>query len=310
MVFALRIPGASNLGSQTRMSARLTRLITWEVIDLSRGSSTLRSMTTIAPQSLKVGSLVREWRTRRRRSQMDLALEVGVSARHLSFVETGRSKPSPELLLSLADHLEVPLRERNVFMLAAGYAPRYMRTPLDDPSMARANAALERLLASHDPYPGVVIDRAWNVMLSNSAAFRLTAALPAKLTAPKLNVFRACLHPDGLAPSTRNFKEWGTYLVGQLRRLKILTNDPEVSELLMEVDQYPTVAVLDAAYDKTSEEPSILVPWNVSIGDNELSFFTTLTAFGTPRDITLDEVAVELFYPADEATPRLLAATT
>jgi DNA-binding XRE family transcriptional regulator len=265
------------------------------------------AMTTIALPNVKVGPLVREWRMRRRRSQMDLALEVGVSARHLSFVETGRSKPSPELVLSLADHLDVPLRDRNVFMLAAGYAPRYNRTPLDDPSMTHVRAALQKLLDGHHPYPGVVIDRGWNVVLANPAAARLTAGLPGQLTAPRLNVFRVCLHPDGLAAQTLNFKEWGTYLLGQLRRLDALTNDPEVSALLEEISRYPTVLAVDAASERSPEEPPLLVPWQVRLGGNELSFFTTLTTFGTPRDITLDELAVELFYPADDATDRLLA---
>jgi DNA-binding XRE family transcriptional regulator len=262
-------------------------------------------MTTIALPNVKVGPLVREWRMRRRRSQMDLALEVGVSARHLSFVETGRSKPSPELVLSLADHLDVPLRDRNVFMLAAGYAPRYNRTPLDDPSMAPVRGALQKLLEGHDPYPGVVIDRGWNVVLANPAASRLSAGLPAELTSPRFNVFRVCLHPDGLASHTLNFKDWGTYLVGQLRRLDALSNDPEVSALLAEVSGYPTVLALDAS-ERIPEDPPLLVPWNVRLGENELSFFTTLTTFGTPRDITLDELAVELFYPANDATEWLL----
>jgi transcriptional regulator with XRE-family HTH domain len=261
--------------------------------------------TTLAQPTVKVGPLVREWRTRRRRSQMDLALEVGVSARHLSFVETGRSKPSPELLLSLADHLDVPLRDRNVFMLAAGYAPRYGQTPLGDRSMERVRAALRKLLDGHDPYPGVVIDRAWNVVLANPAAARLSAALPPELATPTLNVFRACWHPNGLAGQTGNFEEWGSYLVGQLRRLMTLTNDPEIAELLEEVSRYPTVAALDSA-NQANDEPALLVPWTLRLGDDELSFFTTLTTFGTPRDITLDEVAVELFYPADEPTARLL----
>jgi transcriptional regulator with XRE-family HTH domain len=262
-------------------------------------------MTAIAPPNVKVGPLVREWRMRRRRSQLDLALEVGVSARHLSFVETGRSKPSPELVLSLADHLDVPLRDRNVFLLAAGYAPRYQRTPLDDPSMAQVRAALQKLLEGHDPYPGVVIDRGWNVVLANPAAARLTADLPADLTSPRLNVFRVCLHPDGLAKQTLNFKVWGSYLLGQLRRLDDLSNDPEVAALYEEVRQYPGVAALDTT-DRSLEEPPLLVPWNVRLGEHELSLFTTLTTFGTPRDITLDELAVELFYPADDATTRLL----
>ena len=149
-----------------------------------------------------VGPLVRDWRTRRRRSQMDLALEVGVSPRHLSFVETGRSRPSPELLLAVADRLEVPLRERNALLLAAGYAPRYPQTSLDDGSMARVRATLQRLLAAHDPYPGVVIDRAWNVVMVNSAAGLLVRDLPPTLLGPPLNVFRVCLHPDGLAART------------------------------------------------------------------------------------------------------------
>ena len=260
-----------------------------------------------AQPNVKVGPLVREWRMRRRRSQMDLALDVGVSARHLSFVETGRSKPSPELLLLLADHLDVPLRDRNVFMLAAGYAPRYRQTPLDDRAMERVRSALQQLLDGHDPYPGVVIDRAWNIVLANPAAARLSAALPPELATPTINVFRACLHPDGLAGLTRNFEEWGGYLMGQLRRLKALTNDPEVTALLEEVSRYPTVAALDAA-NQASDEPALLVPWTLRLGDDELSFFTTLTTFGTPRDITLDEVAVELFYPADQPTAGLLHA--
>ena len=143
--------------------------------------------------------MVKDWRVRRRRSQLDLAYAVGVSPRHLSFVETGRSKPSPELLLALADGLDVPLRERNVFLVAAGYAPRYSETSLDSAAMTKARAALQRLLDTHNPYPGVVIDRQWNVVLANEAASLLTIALPEHLLGPPLNVFRACLHPDGLA---------------------------------------------------------------------------------------------------------------
>ena len=162
-----------------------------------------------------VGPLVKEWRGRRRRSQLDLALEVGVSARHLSFVETGRSKPSPELVLTLADHLDVPLRERNTLLLAAGYAPRYRETPLHDPSMDQVRASLDRLLAAHDPYPGVVIDAHWDVVVANQAAGLLTALLPPTLAGPPLNVFRACLHPDGLARLTRNLEPWADLPAGR-----------------------------------------------------------------------------------------------
>ncbi len=162
------------------------------------------------------GALVRDWRQRRRRSQLDLALETGVSTRHLSFVETGRARPSPELLLALADQLEIPLRDRNALLLAAGYAPRYGETGLDDPAMTAVRAALQRMLTLHDPYPAVVIGQNWDVMQANEAAGRLVAALPPALAGPPLNVFRACLHPEGLAAATLNFPEWAGYLLGQL----------------------------------------------------------------------------------------------
>lgn len=256
-----------------------------------------------------VGPLVREWRTRRRRSQMDLALDVGVSPRHLSFVETGRSRPSPELVLALADRLEVPLRESNALLLAAGYAPRYPETSLDAPTMARVRTALERLLDAHDPYPGVVIDRAWNVVLTNRAAGTLVGSVPEHLLGPPLNVFRVCLHPEGLAASTRNFDEWGSYLLHQLRRLVALTADPDLALLEHEVRGYRNVVSLreDSRWSGW-EDPALLVPLRLDSGGVELSMFTTLTTFGTPQDITLAEVAVELFFPADDITERVLRA--
>jgi transcriptional regulator with XRE-family HTH domain len=258
-----------------------------------------------------VGTLVREWRGRRHRSQLDLALEIGVSARHLSFVETGRAKPSPELVIALAEGLEVPLRERNTMLLAAGYAPRYGETSLAEPSMAMMHAAIQRLLDAHDPYPGLVIDRHWNVVLSNRAAGALVAGLPVELLGPPLNVYRVCLHPEGLAAHTRNFPAWATYLLHQLRRSVVLTNDPTLSALQEEVAAYPNVAELirnerGAAW----EEPPLLVPVVVELGGAVLSLFTTLTTFGTPRDITLDELAVELFFPADPQTEELLRGGT
>lgn len=259
------------------------------------------------------GALLRDWRQRRHRSQLDLALETGVSARHLSFVETGRARPSPELLLALADQLDMPLRERNSLLLAAGYAPRYRQTGLDDPSMATVRATLERMLGLHDPYPGVVIDQSWNVVLANGAAARLASLLPPELAGPPLNVFRACLHPAGLAAATLNFADWAGYLLGQLNRLRVLTGDPAVSGLADEVARYPNVAALGdwhaAARWPESEAPpgsALLVPWRLRLGGAELSFFTTLTTFGTPRDITLAELAVELFYPADDSTAEAL----
>ena len=255
-----------------------------------------------------VGPLVKEWRGRRRRSQLDLALEVGVSARHLSFVETGRSKPSPELVLTLAHHLEVPLRERNTLLLAAGYAPRFQETPLHDPSMDHVRASLTRLLDAHHPYPGVVIDAHWDVVLANQAAGLLTALLPPPLAGPPVNVFRACLHPEGLARMTRNLEPWATYLLGQLHRMVTATADPVLVDLEREIHAYPNIAPIVATALWDDADPGLLVPVELVVGDQVLALFTTLTSFGTPRDITLAELAVELFYPADAATEAALRA--
>ena len=264
-------------------------------------------MTTVVA-ARGAGALVRDWRQRRRRSQMDLALETGVSTRHLSFVETGRARPSPELLLALADQLEIPLRDRNALLLAAGYAPRYAETGLDDPAMAAARAALQRMLHLHGPYPGLVIGQNWDVMQANAAARRLAAAVPPALAGPPLNVFRACLHPNGLAAATLNFPEWAGYLLGQLGRLRLLTDDPAVAALAREVAGYPNVVALGdwRAAAPGSGGQAVLVPWQVRLHGTELSLFITLTTFGAPRDITLADLAVELFYPADEQTAALL----
>jgi transcriptional regulator with XRE-family HTH domain len=239
---------------------------------------------------------------------MDLAYEVGVSPRHLSFVETGRSRPSPELVLTLAEHLEVPLRDRNVLLLAAGYAPRFGETPLDAAAMTRARAALQRMLDTHDPYPGVVIDRVWNVVLANQAAGELLAGLPDDLLGPPVNVFRVCLHAEGIAGRTLNFPEWAAYLLGQLHRTAALTGDPAVRDLLDEVTAYPNVAALGDWRAESRDEVELLIPLRLAVPDGELSLFTTLTTFGTPQDITLEELAVELFFPADDATEARLRA--
>jgi transcriptional regulator with XRE-family HTH domain len=254
-------------------------------------------------QDSGVGALMRDWRTKRRRSQLDLSLDVGVSARHLSFVETGRSRPSPELVLAVAEHLDVPLRERNRMLLAAGFAPRYSQLPLDAGAMHTVRASLQRMLDAHDPYPGVVIDRQWNVLLANTAAATLVRDLPAHVVEPQLNVFRVCLHRDGLARVTANFDDWATYLLRQIRRTCELTGDAGLAAIESEVLGYPNVADLQRA-DATGEwdDPPLLVPFVLRQGGAELSMFTTLTTFGTPRDVTLEELCVELFFPADEET--------
>ncbi len=255
----------------------------------------------------KVGELLQEWRHRRNRSQLELSSEVGVSARHLSFVETGRSRPSPELVIALCNHLEVPLRDRNAMLLAAGYAPRYTQSSLDDPSMRVVRRSLQRMLDAHDPYPGVVIDRRWNVVLANSAAMALVAGLAPQALGTPLNVFRMCLHPEGLAARTLNFEEWAAYLVGQIRRTVRLTFDEALMALEREVLAYPNVAALPrVTHESFDGEPPLLVPLQLDTGEARWSLFTTLTTFGTPRDITLEEISVELFFPADDATEALM----
>ncbi|HSB87367.1 MAG TPA: helix-turn-helix transcriptional regulator [Ilumatobacteraceae bacterium] len=254
-----------------------------------------------------VGDLLRDWRTRRRRSQLDLALDVGVSTRHLSFVETGRSRPSPELVLALAQHLDVPLRERNSLLLAAGYAPRYSHVALDDPAMNHVRTSVQRMLDAHDPYPGVAIDRQWNIVIANHAALGMLNGLPDSVLGPPPNVYRLCLHPDGLARRTNNFTDWASYLLAQLRRSIRLTGDAHLEMLLDEVTSYPNVVRLSPLLGSAEgDDPPLLVPFRMATPAGELSLFTTLTTFGTPLDVTLDELAIELFFPADDRSDQLL----
>ncbi|MEB0113539.1 helix-turn-helix transcriptional regulator [Variovorax sp. RTB1] len=254
-----------------------------------------------------VGALLRDWRSRRGRSQMDLALDVGVSTRHLSFIETGRSRPSPAMLEALTGALEVPLRERNRLLLVAGYAPRYTARALDDAGMQQVRNALDRLLLAHEPHPGLVLDRQWNVVLANRSATALAALLPEHLKKPDFNMFRASLHPQGLAELTENFAEWATYLLQTLRRTIVSSGDAALAALEQEVLAYPNVAALASAGRSDAHlETPLLVPCVLRLPHGRLSMFTTLTTFGTPRDITLEELSIELFYPADESTEALL----
>jgi transcriptional regulator with XRE-family HTH domain len=239
---------------------------------------------------------------------MDLALDVGISARHLSFIETGRSKPSAQVLMELAEQLELPLRERNRLLLAAGYAPRYAEREFDADSMAPVRQALHRLLQAHQPYPAVVLDRHWNVVMANDAARLLTALLPALLAVPPLNIFRISLHPEGMAAHTLNFSEWGSYMLQALRRAVLTTGDAALQALEREVRGFPNVAALLARAESSEEPeaPALLVPCVMRLPAGTLSMFTTLTTFGTARDVTLDELSVEMFYPSDPASEALL----
>ena len=248
-----------------------------------------------------IGLLIKQWRQQRRLSQMHLALEVGISPRHLSFIETGRSRPSVEVLLALATALAVPLRTRNSWLLAAGYAPRFTEQTLSSERMTQVRAALDKLLLAHDPYPGVVLDGHWDVVLANRSAQRLMAQLPAALRQPAVNMFRASLHPEGFAALTQNFAEWGNYLWHELQKLVAQSRDPRTLALATEIAQYPNVKAL-RTQAAPMEAPQLLIPCVLALGGQSYSLFTTLTSFGTPRDITLAELSVELFYPADAAT--------
>ena len=265
--------------------------------------------------SNSVGAMLRDWRDDRRRSQMDLAIDVGVSTRHLSFVETGKSKPSPELVLAIAEHLDVPLRERNAMLLAAGYAPRYQQTPLDDEALVSVRNALSELIRAHDPYPALVVDRRWNMVMANTGAMGLVAPVAAHLLEPPLNVYRATLHPDGMAPHIANLDEWAHHLLGTLDRQVAVTRDPALRALLDEVSGYPNIAELRKEWRTRSSVPTVVVPLKLRVPNGEggtliQSWFSTNTSIGTPADITLDELHVELFHPADEATAALVGGRT
>jgi transcriptional regulator with XRE-family HTH domain len=268
-------------------------------------------MTSPAPAvdtETAVGALLREWRAARRLSQLDLALEAGVSTRHLSCVENGRSRAGAELLVALAEVLELPLREANALLLAGGHAPRHPQTALDAPDMAAMREALTRVLDVHDPYPGVALDGRWNVVIANAAARRLIGALPPEVLAPAPNIFRAGLHPRGMAAFTRNFDEWGRYLLRELQRLADASLDTALWALQDEVRGYPNVRALLQRAPAEPPAHELLVPCVLDLHGQRLALFTTLATFGSPRDVTLAELTVELFYPADAATEAVLRA--
>jgi transcriptional regulator with XRE-family HTH domain len=262
-----------------------------------------------SPRSTGAGPLLREWRQRRRRSQLDLALEAQVSTRHLSFVETGRSTPSRELLLHLAEHLEVPLRERNALLLAAGYAPLFAETPLDAVSMTPVRAALDKILAGHSPFPAVIVDRQWNLVAANDPALAvLTEGVAPALLAPPTNALVVTLHPDGLAPRIVNFAEWSAHLLTRLHRQATSSADASLMALYDELRTYPGV---EATHGTDAGPAAMLyVPLVLDrIDGTRLSFFSTLATFGTALDITLAELAIESFFPADDATEAALRAS-
>jgi transcriptional regulator with XRE-family HTH domain len=258
---------------------------------------------------IRVGGLLRDWRRRRRLSQLDLALEAGISTRHLSFVETGRARPSQEMVLHLADQLEVPLRERNELLLAAGYAPRYAARPLDDPALSEVRGAVGRVLAAHEPFPAIAVDRYWNLVASNEALGPMLEGVAPALLVPPVNTIRLALHPDGVAPRIVNLAEYRADLIGRLDRAARLTGDERLLELRDEMRAYPGPPAPPAA---TLPCPGAAVAVSLRLaplpgaGGPPLSFFSTITTFGTAVDVTVSELAVEAFFPADEATADAL----
>jgi transcriptional regulator with XRE-family HTH domain len=252
-----------------------------------------------------VGLHLRDWRQRRRKSQLDLALDAEISPRHLSFLETGRSRPSRDMLLRLAEKLDVPLREQNELLVAAGFAPVFAERPLDDPTLETARRAIDLVLKGHEPYPALAVDRHWTLVATNAAVAPLLQGTDRSLHEPPVNVLRMSLHPGGLAPRIVNIIEWRSHLFERLRRQIDLTADPTLIDLLEELRSYPVAEVRNA------EQPSVdyagvVVPFRLRAGDGELAFFSTTTVFGTPVDITLSELAIEAFFPADQATAAAL----
>ena len=260
---------------------------------------TIAEQVSCAP--VGVGRMLREWRERRRLTQLDLALRAEVSARHLSFVETGRSRPTSDMILRLARHLDVPLRERNLLLLSGGYAPAYPANELSDPPMSAVHDAIERVLAAHEPYPAVVLDGQWELVAANPAVALLVEGCAPALLEPPVNVLRLTLHPDGMAPRVLNLPEWRAHLLDRLERDIAATADQGLIALREELARYPCPPT--AARTDTR---SILVPLQLRVRDSTLSLLSTTTVFGTPRDITLAELAIESFYPADAGTGEFL----
>lgn len=253
-----------------------------------------------------VGELLRDWRQRRRLTQFDLAEMAQISTRHVSFIETGRSLPSRAMLLRLADRLDVPLRERNQLMTAAGLAPMYAERPLDHPAMREAFAAVELVLYAHEPHPALAVDRHWNLIAHNRALAPLLAGVPDFLMMPPANVLRVSLHPEGMAPRIVNLGLWRAHILHRLQHQIDTSGDPVLIALYAELAAYPAPEDFDPA--ELTGSAHVAVPCRMRTELGELSFISTTTVFGTPMDVTLAELAIESFFPADAATTQAMRA--
>jgi transcriptional regulator with XRE-family HTH domain len=260
-------------------------------------------MTALATASeAEFGTMLRTWRSSRRMSQLELASAAGVSSRHLSFIETGRARPSREMVVHLAEQLEVPLRERNSLLTAAGFAPLYRETSLSAPEMEQARAAIDLVLQSH-PYPAIAVDRRWDLVNANEQAFTFLEGVDPALLSPTVNVYRVSVHPDGLRSRLENFDEYADHLLSRLQHQVAVSADPELVELLDEIR-----SLVGRKHPNVHMAPSqVLMPMRIRVGDRVLSFMSTISVFGTPVDITLAELAIETFFPADKETAAYLS---
>ncbi|GHE05537.1 helix-turn-helix domain-containing protein [Streptomyces alanosinicus] len=262
--------------------------------------------SSTAPAADKgVGPLLRAWRERRRVSQLELALRADSSARHISFIETGRSRPSEEMVLRLAEHLDVPVRERNSLLLAAGYAPHYPETPLDDPALDALRDGMERLIQGYEPYPALVVDATYTVVAANRGITMLLEGVAEKLFSPAPNAMRLTLHPEGMAPRIRNLREWRGHLLEQMERQIALQRSDRLRALYEEVAAYPLPE------DARDDEPAgpvayFALPLRIEHDGRILSFVSSISTFNTPMDVTVAELAIETFLPADPATAKYL----
>jgi transcriptional regulator with XRE-family HTH domain len=255
-----------------------------------------------------VGPLLRDWRQRRRLSQLDVSARAAISTRHLSFLETGRARPSREMVLHLAEELAVPLRERNTLLVAAGFAPVYQETPLEDDDMATVRETLQQLLTSHEPNPALIVDRQWNLVLANRAIELMTTGVAEALLTPPVNVIRIALHPEGLAPRIANFEEWSGHLLSRLAREVTATGDAGLAALYDELVAYPGVSAQEHAVPHGDGASRLMVTLRLKSPLGDLAFFSTVATFGTAVDITLAELSIESFFPADASTAATLRA--
>ncbi|MFJ8848816.1 helix-turn-helix domain-containing protein [Streptomyces sp. NPDC102437] len=266
-------------------------------------------MTTLAIDT-GVGPLLRSWREQRRISQLELALRADSSARHISFIETGRSRPSEEMILRLAEHLEIPVRERNTLLLVGGYAPRYAQTAFDDPALDALREGMDRLLQAYEPYPALIVGGTYDVVAANRGMAMLLDPVAEHLLVPPLNAMRLTLHPEGLAPRIRNLREWRADLLSQMERQIALARSAQLRELYEEVAGYPVPESTGSTGSVPAPSLPFALPLLIEHDGEVLSFVCSIATFNTPMDVTVAELAIETFLPADRATADHLRSFT